>query len=64
MKTIIAVDSTCDLSPELIKENNIKGFLNNGNYTLLRVDIRNKEEIQKIFNNRFCFPKEADTLRR
>ena len=47
---VIAIDNFCDFYNPSIKENNIKDFLNNSNYTLYRVDIRSKEEISKIFN--------------
>ncbi len=48
---VIAIDNFCDFYDPNIKENNIKEFMNNEDYTLLRTDIRNKEEIQNIFKN-------------
>ncbi len=47
---VIAIDNFCDFYNPSIKENNINEFLDNLNYTLYRVDIRNKEEISRIFN--------------
>ena len=47
---VIAIDNFCDFYNPTIKENNVKEFLNNSNYTLYRVDIRSKEEIAKIFS--------------
>ncbi len=47
---VIAIDNFCDFYNPTIKENNVKGFLSNPNYTLYRVDIRSKEDILKIFN--------------
>lgn len=47
---VIGIDNFCDFYDPKIKENNVKEFLTNPNYTLHRVDIRSKEDIVKIFN--------------
>lgn len=46
---VIVVDNFCDFYNSEIKENNIKHNLQNENYKIERIDIRNKEEINRIF---------------
>jgi len=46
---VIGIDNFCDFYNPKIKENNIKDLLENINFILYRVDIRDKEEIRKIF---------------
>lgn len=46
---IIVIDNFCDFYNPKIKENNIKNNINNTNYLLYKSDIRNREEIEKIF---------------
>ena len=48
---IIVVDNFCDFYDPKLKERNVKNTLNNKNYTLYKVDIRNKDKIDKIFEN-------------
>lgn len=47
---VIVIDNFCDFYDPKIKENNIKGNLNNPNYKLYRTDIRNKEDLSKTFS--------------
>ena len=47
---VIAIDNFCDFYNPSIKENNVKEFLNNSNYTLYILDIRSNADITKIFN--------------
>lgn len=46
---IIVIDNFCDFYDVQIKENNVKHNLNSKNYKLYRIDIRNKEDIRKVF---------------
>lgn len=46
---VIVIDNFCDYYDPLIKENNIKDYLNNSNYKLYRGDIRDKDILNKIF---------------
>ena len=47
---VIAIDNFCDYYSPLLKEKNIKDFLDNPNYKLYRTDIRNSEDIKEIFD--------------
>lgn len=47
---VIVVDNFNDFYNPQIKENNVKHNLDNSNYRLERVDIRNKEELDRIFS--------------
>lgn len=47
---VIVVDNFCDFYNPKIKEDNVKHNLNNANYTLKRIDIRNREELAKAFD--------------
>lgn len=47
---VIVVDNFCDFYNPKIKEDNVKHNLNNANYTLKRIDIRNREELAKTFD--------------
>ena len=47
---VIVVDNFCDFYKPKIKEDNVKHNLNNANYTLKRIDIRNREELAKAFD--------------
>lgn len=47
---VIAVDNFCDFYDPQVKEENIKIALKNDNYKLYRNDIRNKDDIKKIFD--------------
>ena len=47
---IIVIDNFCDFYNPIIKEDNIKDALNNPNYKLYRGDIRDKDILDKIFN--------------
>lgn len=46
---VIVIDNFCDYYDPLIKENNIKDYLNNSNYKLYRGDIRDRDILNKIF---------------
>lgn len=47
---VIVVDNFCDFYNPKIKEDNVKHNLNNANYILKRIDIRNREELAKVFD--------------
>ena len=47
---VIVIDNFCDFYDPSIKEDNIKEALNNSNYKLYRGDIRDKDLLDKIFN--------------
>ncbi len=47
---VIVIDNFCDFYDPSIKENNIKEALKNKNYRLYRGDIRDKDILDKIFN--------------
>lgn len=47
---VVVVDNFCDFYDPKVKENNIKHNLENENYKLERTDIRNKEEIRRVFS--------------
>ncbi len=49
-KKVVVIDNFCDFYDPSIKEDNIKEALNNPNYKLYRGDIRDKEILDKIFN--------------
>lgn len=48
---IIVVDNFCDFYDPKIKEQNIKNNLDNSNFILYRIDIRDKKELEKVFEN-------------
>ena len=47
---VIVVDNFCDFYNREIKENNVKHNLSNPNYKLYRADIRDRNELAKVFN--------------
>ena len=47
---VVVIDNFCDFYDPSIKENNIKEALKNSNYKLYRGDIRDKEILDKIFD--------------
>ena len=47
---VVVIDNFCDYYDPSIKENNVKEFINNPNYKLYHGDIRNREDIKKIFD--------------
>ena len=47
---VVVIDNFCDFYDPSIKEDNIKGALNNPNYKLYRGDIRDKDILDKIFS--------------
>lgn len=47
---VIVVDDFCDFYNPEIKENNVKHNLSNPNYKLYRADIRDRNELAKVFN--------------
>lgn len=49
-KKVVVIDNFCDFYNPEIKENNIKHNLNNVNYKLYREDIRDREAVNRIFN--------------
>lgn len=46
---VVVIDNFCDFYSPDIKEKNVKHNLNNPNYKLYRMDIRNKDDLRKIF---------------
>ena len=48
---VVVIDNFCDFYDPKIKENNIKNALNKENYKLYRGDIRDKDLLNKIFND-------------
>lgn len=47
---VIVVDNFCDFYDPKLKENNVKNNLENKNYKLYKTDIRQLEELDKIFS--------------
>ena len=47
---VVTIDNFCDFYDKKIKEENIKLFLENPNYKLYRGDIRNREDVKKVFD--------------
>lgn len=47
---VVTIDNFCDFYDKKIKEDNIKLFLDNPNYKLYHGDIRNREDVKKIFD--------------
>ena len=47
---VVVIDNFCDFYNPMIKENNTKEALKDSNYTLVRGDIRDKDALEKIFN--------------
>ncbi len=47
---VVVVDNFCDFYNPEVKEKNIKHNLQDNNYKLYRIDIRNKEELSKVFD--------------
>lgn len=48
---VIVIDNFCDYYDVTLKEKNVENFIKNVNYKLYRGDIRNKEDIQKVFDD-------------
>ncbi|MBE6156229.1 MAG: NAD-dependent epimerase/dehydratase family protein [Firmicutes bacterium] len=46
---VVIVDNFCDFYDPKIKEKNVEHNLNNENYKLYRIDIRNKEDLKRAF---------------
>ena len=47
---VVIIDNFCDYYDPQLKEKNVSSFLENNNYKLYKGDIRNKEDIKKIFD--------------
>ena len=47
---VVVIDNFCDFYNPEIKENNVKHNLSNPNYKLYRADIRDRNELAKVFN--------------
>lgn len=47
---VVTIDNFCDFYNPKIKENNIKNLITNPNFKIYRDDIRNREEVKKIFD--------------
>ncbi len=48
---VIVIDNFCDFYDIKIKENNIKELIDNKYFNLYRVDIRNRSELKKVFDD-------------
>lgn len=46
---IVVIDNFCDFYNPKLKEENVKDNLNNSNYKLYRIDIRDKDNLEKVF---------------
>lgn len=49
--SVIVVDNFCDFYSPEIKENNVKHNLNNLNYKLYKMDIRDNKQLSKVFSD-------------
>lgn len=49
--SVIVVDNFCNFYSPEIKENNVKHNLNNLNYKLYKMDIRDNEQLSKVFSD-------------
>lgn len=47
---VIAIDNFCDFYDPMLKERNISGLLEHNQYKLYRGDIRNREDLKRIFD--------------
>ncbi len=47
---VVTIDNFCDYYDPKLKEKNIQDFLSNENYKLYKGDIRNREDVKKIFD--------------
>lgn len=47
---VVTIDNFCDYYNPELKEKNVVSFLENVNYKLYRGDIRNRDDIQKVFS--------------
>lgn len=47
---VVTIDNFCDYYDPKIKKDNIKKFIDNPNYKLYRGDIRNRENVKKVFD--------------
>ena len=47
---VVVIDNFCDYYNPKIKQNNVNEFINNTNYKLYNGDIRNRKDINKIFD--------------
>ena len=47
---VVTIDNFCDFYNPKIKENNIKNLISNPNFKIYKDDIRNREEVKKIFD--------------
>ena len=47
---VVTIDNFCNFYDPKLKEENVKEFLDNPNYKLYRGDIRNREDVKKVFD--------------
>ncbi len=47
---VVTIDNFCNFYDPKLKEENVKPFLDNPNYKLYRGDIRNREDVRKVFD--------------
>lgn len=47
---VVTIDNFCDYYDPKLKERNIEGFLDNGDYKIYRGDIRNRDDIRRILD--------------
>ena len=48
---VLVIDNFCDFYDPKLKEENVKHNLENANYKLYRIDIRDYGDVQKVFND-------------
>lgn len=46
---VVVIDNFCDFYDPNIKRNNVKNNLDNPNYKLYEIDLRNKDDVEKVF---------------
>lgn len=46
---VVVIDNFCDFYDPSIKRNNVKDNLDNPNYKLYEIDLRNKDDVEKVF---------------
>lgn len=47
---VVVVDNFCDFYDPKIKENNVREFMDSENYCLYRIDIRNMDDLSRVFD--------------
>lgn len=47
---VLCIDNFCDYYNPKLKEKNVKEFVKNKNYSLYRIDIRNRDDVKNVFD--------------